>query len=80
MFDCTSEVRSYVEGQEIERAISLDVEHIVDAAMAEAPHSMEEALIIADEMIEEACVDGTARDESEFSEAGLSLYDDELFD
>ncbi len=71
MFDCTDQVRSYVEGQEIERAISLNVESIVDGTMAEAPECMEEALMIVDDMIDHACLNGSARDE--FS--GHCLYD-----
>ena len=80
MFDCTDEVRNYVEAQELERAISLDVESIVDSAMVEAPESLEEALMIVDEVIDEACVDGSARAESEFAESFSFFDDDEMFD
>ncbi len=78
MFDCTEEVRDYVEGQEVQRSISLNVEGIVDATMAEAPGSLDEALIIAEEILEEACALEVPRDESAFEEDLAMFYDPDL--
>lgn len=80
MLDCSNQIRGYVEGQELERAISLDVESIVDAAMAEAPRSVEEALLIADEMIDEACINGRAQYQSALAEDSYFPDEEEFYD
>ncbi len=76
MIDCTEEIRGYIESQEIERGVSLDVECLVDSAMIEAPRSFEEALDVVDEMIDEACASGIAQYDSEYIEGCFAIDED----